>query len=95
MSDVRRIGASRKNTDADRPTLGANGSKFGPRGLLSDDRRMVKGPERRTERFTLRLPASLRDAIDRLSAEDGRSPSDWIVRELQLAVADHDKKSRR
>lgn len=56
---------------------------------------MVKGPERRTERFTLRLPASLRDAIDRLSAEDGRSPSDWIVRELQLAVADHDKKSRR
>ena len=62
---------------------------------MSDDRRMAKGTERRSERFTLRLPPTLRAAIERLSAEDGRSPSDWIVRRLQEVVANVDKPKRR
>lgn len=48
---------------------------------------MPKGPERREARFTLRLPPSLRDAIERCADKDRRSVSDWIVLALERAVA--------
>jgi predicted HicB family RNase H-like nuclease len=53
----------------------------------SEDRRVVKGSERRVARLTLRLPPSLRDGIGRCADKDGRSVSDWIVRALADAVA--------
>jgi len=46
-----------------------------------------KGPERRTERFTLRLPMSLRKKLEAAAAQGQRSVSDWIVLALQAAVA--------
>lgn len=47
---------------------------------------MPKGTERREKRITLRLPPSLREAIERQAELDGRSISDWIVRTLQTAT---------
>jgi hypothetical protein len=52
---------------------------------MSDHRRVVKGIERCTERFTIRLHPRLRDAIERAASADRRSPSDWIVIALEKA----------
>lgn len=47
---------------------------------------MVKSPERRRARVTIRLPEDLRAAIEREAERDRRSPSDWIVLVLQDAI---------
>jgi hypothetical protein len=47
---------------------------------------MPKGPEGRTERFTLRLSPRLRLAIEDAAARDNRSASDWMVLALTAAV---------
>jgi len=46
----------------------------------------VKGPKPRSERFTVRLTAELREAIDRAAERSRRSPSDWVVLALEAAV---------
>lgn len=47
---------------------------------------MVKGPEKRDERVTVRMPSSLRKAIERAAVRDRRSVADWIVLALEAAV---------
>jgi hypothetical protein len=48
---------------------------------------MPKGPERRTERITLRLPESLREALEREAERERRSVSDLIVILLSDAIS--------
>lgn len=51
---------------------------------MSDSRLMPKGPELRDERITIRVPASVRKAIEREAELQMRSVSDVII----LAVSD-------
>jgi uncharacterized protein (DUF1778 family) len=46
---------------------------------MSDNRRMPKGSERRDERITIRVPQSIRAALDAAAEAEMRSVSDVIV----------------
>lgn len=48
---------------------------------------MPKEPkERRSERMTLRMSASLKQAVEALAERDNRSVSDWICLRLAIIV---------
>lgn len=44
------------------------------------------GDDSQTARISLRLPESLKDAIDAAAAREGLSANTWLVRELKRAV---------
>ena len=56
--------------------------------MFSMPRKPAKPPARdaRDDRVTFRCSAVLRQAIEKLAAEDRRSVSDWIVIQLDRAV---------
>jgi hypothetical protein len=47
---------------------------------------MVKGPEVRATRFTIRLAPGLRAALEAAATKDRRSLSDFIVLKLEEAI---------
>ena len=53
---------------------------------MSDNWHMTKATEKRSERITIRLPATVRAAIERAAARDRRTVSDWIVLTLTDSV---------
>lgn len=53
---------------------------------------MPKGPEKRNARITVRMPEELLAKIQAAAESDRRSVADWIVLQLEAALA---KKSRR
>lgn len=56
---------------------------------------MAKSSAPRDTRLTLRLPANLRTAIGKCAAAERRSVSNWIVLQLEAAVAAAAKEPKR
>lgn len=52
---------------------------------------MPKGPERRDERITIRIPSSLREALDREAEAQRRSVADVVTIILTDALAKRGK----
>lgn len=55
---------------------------------------MVKGLERRDSKITIRLPQSLRDALEREAARERRTVSDVMILLLTDAMAKRSPKGR-
>ena len=55
---------------------------------------MAKATEGEQARFTLRLPASLREAIGQAAKRERRSVSNWILNALADAVAQSEAKAK-
>lgn len=48
---------------------------------------MAKGPEKRNARITVRMPEELLAKIQAAAESDRRSVADWIVLQLEAALA--------
>lgn len=62
---------------------------------MADNLKMAKGTDLRDDRITIRLPSSLRQAIQREADRDRRTLADMIVIALEARFAKRSRKARR
>jgi len=56
-------------------------------GVAGETHRAVKGPTKRDERISIRLPGDVLERLRIVAASDGRSVADWSYRMIEQAIA--------
>jgi len=56
-------------------------------GVAGETHRAVKGPTKRDERISIRLPGDVLERLRIVATSDGRSVADWSYRVIEQAIA--------